>query len=287
MKYPALDVRGVDPDLVLAIVDDFTPSAVEDLTEGVSIFFTTASHRDAASDAVEAQFSAAIVSKRDVDDEDWARRSQAALTPITVGRITVTPPWFVDAPASHGADAARNSPSATDAISIVITPSMGFGTGHHATTRLCLAALQTLDLEGKTVLDVGTGSGVLAIAAARLGAASVRGIDFDADAILSARENLEANHEARNIEFDTVDVRDATPQQADIVLANLTGGALVQAASMLRAAVAPGGRLVLSGVLMHERDEVVAAYSHVEPCWSQEEDGWLGIMFNQSAIRQV
>ena len=286
MKYPALDVRGVDSDIVLAVVDDFAPSAVEDLPDGVSIFFTTSSRRDAASDAVAAHFPASVVSKRDVDDEDWARRSQAALTPIVVGRITVTPPWFADA--AHASESAAGSPStSSDALSIIITPSMGFGTGHHATTRLCLAALQTLDLAGKTVLDVGTGSGVLAIAAARLGASETRGIDFDADAILSARENLDDNPEARNVVFETVDVRDQAVRQADIVVANLTGASLVQAASVLRAAVAPGGRLVLSGILVHERDEVLVAFAPAEPCWSEEESGWVGIMFNQTGTARV
>ena len=286
MKFPALDVRGVDSDIVLAVVDDFAPSAVEDLPDGVSIFFTTSSRRDAACEAVAAHFPASVLSTREVDDEDWARRSQAALTPIVVGRITVTPPWFADT--AHAAASSGGSGFAvSDALSIIITPSMGFGTGHHATTRLCLAALQTLDVAGKTVLDVGTGSGVLAIAAARLGASETRGIDFDADAIASARENLDANPEAHNVVFDTVDVRDATVRQADIVLANLTGAALIQAASVLRAMVAPGGRLVLSGILVHERDDVLAAYAPADPCWSHEESGWLAVMFNQTGVRRV
>ena len=286
MKYPALDVRGVDSDMVLAVVDDFAPSAVEDLPDGVSIFFTSASRRDSASEAVAAAFPASVLSAREVDDEDWAKRSQAALTPITVGRVTITPPWFADA--AHASESGSGSPSTpSDALSIIITPSMGFGTGHHATTRLCLAALQTIDLAGKTVLDVGTGSGVLAIAAARLGASEARGIDFDEDAIGSARENLEANPEARNVEFETVDVRDAAVRQADIVLANLTGASLVQTAPMLRAAVAPGGRLVLSGILVHERTDVLAAYGPAEPCWAEEESGWVGLMFNQTGVRTV
>ena len=164
---------------------------------------------------------------------------------------------------------------------------MGFGTGHHATTRLCLAALQTLDVAGKTVLDVGTGSGVLAIAAARLGASEAHGIDSDADATRSARENLEANPEARTVTFETVDVLDATLRQADVILANLTGAALVNAAPLLKAAIAPGGSLILSGILVHERDDVLAAYAPADPCWSHEESGWLAVMFNQTGVRRV
>ncbi|MFN7980744.1 MAG: 50S ribosomal protein L11 methyltransferase [Vicinamibacterales bacterium] len=157
---------------------------------------------------------------------------------------------------------------------------MGFGTGHHVTTRLCLQALQTLNLAGATVLDVGTGSGVLAIAAALLGARSARGIDFDDDAITSARENLDLNPGASNVTFQTIDVRDAPVEPADVVLANLTGGSIVQSAAMLRAAVAPGGSLILSGVQTHEEDEVLAAFAPATPAWVHKDLGWVGIMFN-------
>src|SRR3954471_3438315 len=95
MEYPALDVRGVDPDVVLAAADDFGPTAVEDLPGGLSIFFSTPARRDEAAAAIQAAFPGALLAPREVDDEDWAQRSQANLTPITVGDITVAPPWFV------------------------------------------------------------------------------------------------------------------------------------------------------------------------------------------------
>ena len=117
MKYPALDVRGVDGGLALAIVDDCGPTAVEDLPDGVSIFFATAAKRDEARGMLLRAWPEAATSARDVDDEDWARRSQQTLTPVTVGRITVAPPWALDGraePGTHGS---------ADGLTIAIAPS--------------------------------------------------------------------------------------------------------------------------------------------------------------------
>jgi len=182
-QYPAIDVRTGTSDFILAIVDDFGPTAVEERDATVRVFFSTADDRDEAQRALAPRFEVVAV---DISDEDWARRSQDNLKPITVGRITVAPPW---ASSVHDPSAISHEPSAM--VEIVILPSMGFGTGHHVTTRLCLAALQTIDLTDRVLLDVGTGSGVLAIAAAHLGAAQALGIDYDPDAIRSARENLD------------------------------------------------------------------------------------------------
>jgi ribosomal protein L11 methyltransferase len=266
--YPALEVRTESPDLLLALVDDFHPTAVEERDEAVRVFFTSAHDRDEARRALAPRFEVTAI---DVDDEDWARRSQENLKAVTVGRVTVAPPW---APIDHPPSAISDQPSA---IRVVILPSMGFGTGHHVTTRLCLAALQTLDLKGRTVLDVGTGSGVLALAADLLGAAEVTGIDFDADAIQSARENLELNPAAVHVSFETVDLAARPLPSADLVTANLTGGLLVRSAAALLGAVRPGGTLILSGIQSHERDEVRAAFAAAADLWERDEDGWTGI----------
>jgi len=273
-QYPAIDVRTDSPDMLLAIVDDFWPTAVEERDASVRVFFSTAGDRDAAQCALAPGFAATAV---DVPGEDWARRSQNNLKPITVGRITVAPPW---------AEAISHDPLAishqSSAIRIVIAPSMGFGTGHHATTRLCLTALQTIDLTNRVVLDVGTGSGVLAIAADRLGAARAIGIDDDADAIQSARENLDLNPEASRVTFDVIDLSARALPLVDVVTANLTGALLVRSAPALLAAVRSGGTLILSGILSQERDEVRQAFAEAAAGWEREEDGWVGLAVKKS-----
>jgi ribosomal protein L11 methyltransferase len=153
---------------------------------------------------------------------------------------------------------------------------MAFGTGHHATTRLCLEALQRIDLAGAFVLDVGTGSGVLAIAADRLGAARTLGIDCDADAVQSARDNLELNPEAAHSSFEVRDLEAAPLPLADIVTANLTGALLVRGAATLLAAAHRGGTLILSGLLVEEADAVRQAFGgSAEVIAERQENEWL------------
>jgi ribosomal protein L11 methyltransferase len=151
---------------------------------------------------------------------------------------------------------------------------MGFGTGHHATTRLCLAALQRLDLGGRTVLDVGTGSGVLAVTASLLGASRSVGIDDDGDAIAAARENMELNPGAE-VTLLVEDLRSTDAGSADIVIANLTGGLLISAALMLQDFVTPRGSLVLSGLMTVEEKDVLSAFTAWQVDYRSEEDEWV------------
>jgi ribosomal protein L11 methyltransferase len=281
--YPAIDVLGESPDLILAAVDGFGPTAAEERGLVLRVFFATPEARNAARAALATQWS---VNSVDVPDDDWARRSQENLTPVTVGRITILPdqPDQPDPPGLPGPPGLpdRPDPPALPALfAIVIRPSMGFGTGHHATTRLCLRALQGIGVTGKTVLDIGTGSGVLAIAASRLGASRVVGLDHDPDALQSARENLALNPDSRRTTFVLADLMAQPLSRADLVTANLTGSLLARAAPSLLAAVGSGGILIVSGLLAHERDDVCRSFSPSSIVWEQEEDGWVGIAFRK------
>jgi ribosomal protein L11 methyltransferase len=274
LKYPAIDVVGVESDFLLALLDDFHPSAVDTHESVVTVFFPDAARRDRARDVVARAHPQVRVQARDVDDEDWARRSQENLTPITVGRITIAPPWAADLHSSS-----NPKPLAPGPFTVVIAPSMGFGTGHHASTRLCLGALQELTLTGLRVLDVGTGSGVLAIAARMLGAGETIGIDDDPDAIQAAIENLALNPGVAQVRFEVTDLRTASLPGADVITANLTGALLIRSADLLLRTLKPGGSLIVSGLQSHERDDVIRAFGPAQVVWESGEDEWVGLVF--------
>jgi len=263
-------------DLLLAALNDARVTAIQEFDDRWIVFFADAADRDQAA-AVLPGSGPGIdsIEVMDVPDDDWARRSQRNLTPVRVGRIVVTPPWASDTEPGAG-------PAGERAITIIIQPSMGFGTGHHATTRLCLDLLQRIDVSGKTVLDVGTGSGVLALAAHALGARTVVAVDDDPDAIESARENLALNGIGEGIDLRLGDFR-GMPQADtgwDVVTANLTGGLLVRGAEVLSTSVAPGGALVVSGVTVDEEAGILAAFApRLKPVARVAEDEWVGIVY--------
>jgi ribosomal protein L11 methyltransferase len=264
-KWPALDVLGGD-ELALAAADEFSPTAAETIGETLRLFFATPVARDGAAVSLSHHYS---VVPLEVDDGDWARRSQEHLSPIAIGRVLVLPAASLRPPASSLPSDAALAP-----VHVVIQPSMGFGTGHHATTRLCLLALQAADLRGAFLLDVGTGSGILAIAAARLGAARVLGLDNDADAIQSANENLALNPGAGNVAFNVADLLTVVLPPADLIVANLTGTLLARTAAALVGALSPGGLLIVSGILADEEEMVARAFTGVAMTERRQEDEW-------------
>jgi ribosomal protein L11 methyltransferase len=283
--WPALDIHPVSELLQVALVD-YDASAVDERSaDDWRVFFTSPRERDRAAAALKVEFPEATIESIDVPDENWAARSQASLRAVRVGSIVIAPPWDVPAGSPVSIDQAgpRNTTRRSDPLVIVIQPSMGFGTGHHASTRLCIDALERLNVGGRTVLDVGTGSGVLAIAASLLGASRSVGIDDDADAIAAARGNLELNPQAEATLL-VADLRATDVGPADVVIANLTGGFLISAARTLQDLVARGGWLVLSGLMAVEETDVLAAF----PTWTvehrSEEDEWLCLVLKSASV---
>jgi len=274
VRYPALKIQGVDPDFLLATLDDAGPSAVDVGEDGVIAFFNDGRRRATAADLITSAWPDARLEALEVDDEDWARRSQQNLRPVVVGRLKIVP-------TAKSLPDLPNLPDPPDLPDLVIAPSTGFGTGHHATTRLCLAALQTLDLQGRHVLDVGTGSGILALAASLLGAGSATGIDDDPDAIRAAVENLTLNPAAKGVTFAVEDLNAGHLGESDVVMANLTGALLQRTAALLLRAVRPGGHLILSGLLAEEREGVRHAFAAAKLLSETVEDEWVGLLYRR------
>lgn len=185
-------------------------------------------------------------------DDDWADRWKEHFKPLRVGKhFLICPTW--------------EQPHATagDRV-ILIDPGRAFGTGHHETTRLCLEWLEESvhefkNMERKSLLDVGTGSGILAMASALLGFEPVLGIDNDPEAIEVAAENLELNHLSHKIQLEVTTVADVK-ERYSVVISNIQSIPLIEMASAMVRRVEPSGRLVLSGILVEQKADVQAAY---------------------------
>jgi len=199
-----------------------------------------------------------IQSIRTVADQDWVRLTQSQFDPIEIGdRLVITPSWHDTAPGNR--------------IPIVLDPGLAFGTGSHPTTRLCLQWLEQHLIAGASLIDYGCGSGILAIAAAKLGASVVTAIDIDPQALRASRDNAAINR----VELNILSTDQPAPPAADIVVANILSSPLKVLAPMLCQLVRPGGRLVISGVLERQIDEVCAAYAaHLPLTVADVAQGW-------------
>ena len=230
---------------------------------------------DADQAAIVAEAAAAIklpkaptFTTRSVADEDWVRLTQSQFAPIHIGKnIWVVPSWH-EAPDPDG-------------LILELDPGLAFGTGSHPTTRLCMEWLEAHPAPGKTVLDYGCGSGILAMVAKKMGAGDVAGVDIDPQAIESARDNAGRNN--CDIAYYLPDqLATAKPEHAtgrfDTVVANILSSPLKLMAPMLAGRVAPGGALILSGVLARQAEEVAEAYAPFIKLgvWA-EQDGWVAL----------
>ena len=203
---------------------------------------------------------------RSVADQDWVRLTQSQFEPIHIGqRIWVVPSW-------------HQAPE-PDAIVLELDPGLAFGTGSHPTTRLCMEWLEAHVNSPLSMLDYGCGSGILAMLGEKLGAHPVDGVDIDPQAIVSARDNSERNHCNASYflpEEFAVARKDVRYQ---LVVANILSGPLKVMAPMLCGRVAPGGSLVLSGVLARQSDELIASYANhgVRLAVWAEREGWVAL----------
>jgi len=203
--------------------------------------------------------SAVVVDVKQVADQDWVRATQNQFQPVRVSsRLWVVPTWH-----------AAPDPAA---INLVIDPGLAFGTGTHATTRLCMKWLDTNLRGGESVLDYGCGSGILGIAALKLGAARATGVDIDPLALLAARHNAMQNQ----VHMAFVAAERDAPEPADIVLANILANPLTLLAPLLARLTRRGGHILLSGVLEHQAREVEDAYrTAFDLAPLEHDDGWV------------
>jgi ribosomal protein L11 methyltransferase len=189
-----------------------------------------------------------------VGDKDWERAWMDDFTPLRFGqRLWIVPSWH-EAPDPKAAN-------------LLLDPGLAFGTGTHPTTALCLEWLDGAKVEGSQVIDYGCGSGVLALAALLLGADHAIGVDTDAQALEASRDNARRN-QVEDARLDLYLPGDDPDTRADILLANILAGPLVELAPVLATKVSPGGHLVLSGILAQQAREVMAAY---EPWFIMDE----------------
>jgi len=179
-----------------------------------------------------------------VEEQNWVQLTQAQFDPIRVsGRLWIVPSW-------------HESPDPS-AINLVLDPGMAFGTGSHPTTRLCLEWLERTITGGESLLDYGCGSGILAIAAAKLGAAAVAGVDIDPQAVEAANANAASN----DVVARFADSAEALAGEYDVVVANILSNPLRVLAPAICAHVRAGGRLALSGILREQAEEIIAVYA--------------------------
>ncbi len=211
------------------------------------------------------------VSVSQIPSQDWNEAWARSVRPLRIGRLVVRPTW---------------EPVALDPsdIEIVLDPKQAFGTGHHATTRMLLLWLQEDIRGGEIVLDVGTGSAILAMAAVKLGARSVRGVEIDPVAVDCAREYVELNQLSDRIEILTGTLADLTEGNwptPDLVLANLDRQTVLNLTDDLAALAIRGARVMVSGILVEQEAEIVEHFSRLGLMCSErcEEEGWVAMKF--------
>ncbi len=255
---------GANPDAVMAALFDAGAQGVQEIA---GAFVTHVPSADVANDLLCAALAAspdARVETEPLPDVDWTEKWKHGIRVQSLGSLNVAPPWLAN--------------DLDPATTIVIEPGMAFGTGEHATTRGVVRLMQRVLKPGARVADLGAGSAVLAIAAAKLGAGQVAAIEIDPDAIGNAEENVERNGVADRVRVIEGDASLLLPLVApvDVILANIISSVLIDLLPTLALALGDDGHAILSGMLFTEREMMVRAFE--DAGWKiiaeDQEDAW-------------
>ena len=206
-----------------------------------------------------------------IEQEDWQNAWKKYYHAMDIGqRLAIVPGWET---------------YDTDRIVITMDPGMAFGTGTHETTSLCLETLDSMVKGGERVLDIGTGSGILAIAALKLGAAEAEGVDIDPMCVRTAGENAERNGVAELFTVLVGDLSDKASGKYNIITANIVAAAILSLAPHVPVLMAPGARFIASGIIDTRKDEVLAGLraAGLEPVEIKEKRGWVCVICKNAA----
>ena len=270
MRYTEIfftDLSLETTELLIAVLPDFGFAGMEELDNGLKAYGSE-SEVNLDDLAVFAEQHSLLFTMANIEEQNWNAQWESNFDPVVIpGKIHVRAHFH---PAIEGIE-----------HEILITPKMSFGTGHHATTAMMMKAMLELDFTNHRVIDFGTGTGILAILAEKLGALVVDAIDNDEWSINIARENA-TNNKSINLTIELLDSLE-TLAPANLVLANINKSVLLENVSSLYQKVLPTGYLVLSGLLTEDYNDIAAAYfsSFGHPLKKYAENGWIAILFQK------
>lgn len=247
---------------LVALLDDYGATGFEQTEEKLIAYFREA---DFIKDEVVQTLEGCEYEISEVEEKNWNEEWERNFEPVIVDHFCAIRAYF-------------HQPVASVRYDIIITPKMSFGTGHHATTYMMIDQMRYMDFTGKTVFDFGTGTGILAILAQKLGAAAITAIDVDEWSIKNAAENLQTNGGGP---IDLQLSSNIPLQQFDIILANINRHVILQYVDYLQKALYAGSHLLISGLLVSDEDAVAAAWEarHFTLQKRMERQGWLSLLF--------
>jgi ribosomal protein L11 methyltransferase len=247
------DMEAVVEQITGTTLIDETLLAKDKTTADICVYTSTEADRETIETFVSARLTELDIpftsSKEDIKSEDWENNWKEFYRPMEIGeKFLVCPSW-------------EQCPENTDKVVLTLDPGLAFGTGRHETTQLCLEALEQTDLQGKTVIDIGTGSGILAIAAKKLGAGQTFGVDIDPLSVKTAAENAKEN--VAEISFELCNLLEEplpfAEEKYGVVVMNIVADIIIKMLPIVKGFAAPNGTLVLSGIIAGRLDDVTVA----------------------------